>query len=119
MLRYLAQRIVLLGLTFVAITIVAFAIIHLAPGDPVDLFFAGGLGAGAEGVNAERLAEVAQAKEQLRAELGLDRPLHEQYAKSVGAKKPDRQADRHTEQNGTTICHTDSVCIVSPDCCQL
>jgi peptide/nickel transport system permease protein len=79
MLRYLAQRIVLLGFTFIAITIVAFSIIHLAPGDPVDLFFAGGLGAGAEGVNAERLVEVAKAKEQLRAELGLDKPLYVQY----------------------------------------
>jgi peptide/nickel transport system permease protein len=81
MLRYLVQRIFLLALTFVAITMVAFSIVHMAPGDPVDLYFAGGLTAGAEGVSTERLAEdLERQKAELRRELGLDRPLHEQYA---------------------------------------
>ena len=37
---YLLQRILLLGLTFIAITVIQFGIIHNAPGDPVELFFA-------------------------------------------------------------------------------
>jgi peptide/nickel transport system permease protein len=79
MMRYLLQRIVLLFRTFIAITVIAFAIMHLAPGDPVELFFAGGLAAGTEGVSAERLREVEQAKAELRRQLGLDRPKHVQY----------------------------------------
>ena len=77
--RYLIQRCFLLGLTFIAITIIGFSIVRLAPGDPVELFFSGGLAAGVEGVNPERLAQVEQAKEDLRRQLGLDQPLHIQY----------------------------------------
>ena len=84
MLRYLVQRVFLLVLTFLTITVIAFLIMHLAPGDPVDLFFAGGLGAGAEGIQTERLDRVEQAKDELRKQLGLDRPLHEQYLKWLG-----------------------------------
>ena len=58
MLQYVAQRLLLLIPTFVGITFLAYAIMLLAPGDPVDLFFAGGLGAGTEGVDSDRLAEV-------------------------------------------------------------
>lgn len=81
---YLLQRVVLLGLTFIAITVIQFGIIHNAPGDPVELFFAGGLAAGAEGVQAERMADVERAKEELRNELGLDRPLYVQYGVWLG-----------------------------------
>jgi peptide/nickel transport system permease protein len=76
---YLLQRVVLLGFTFVAITVIQFAIIHNAPGDPVELFFAGGLAAGTDGIEAEKLANVERAKEELRRQLGLDRPLVVQY----------------------------------------
>ena len=84
MLQYLVQRAFLLVLTFLAITVLAFAIMQLAPGDPVDLFFAGGLGAGAEGIQTERLDRLEQAKEELRKQLGLDRPLHVQYGVWLG-----------------------------------
>ncbi len=77
---YLLQRILLLGLTFIAITVIQFGIIHNAPGDPVELFFAGGLAAGIEGVQTDRLADVERAKAALRSQLGLDRPLPVQYA---------------------------------------
>ncbi len=80
MFQYLIRRVFLLVLTFLAITVIAFAIMHAAPGDPVDLFFEGGLGAGSEGAQTERLERVAEAKEELRRQLGLDRPLPEQYA---------------------------------------
>lgn len=84
MIRYLVQRIFLLFLTFVSITIIGFSIMRLAPGDPVELFFAGGLAAGTEGVSVERLREIERAKEELRHQLGLDRPLHVQYAVWLG-----------------------------------
>ncbi|MCZ6714641.1 MAG: ABC transporter permease [Deltaproteobacteria bacterium] len=82
--RYLIQRCFLLGLTFIAITIIGFSIVRLAPGDPVELFFSGGLAAGVEGVNPERLVQVEQAKEDLRRQLGLDQPLHIQYIRWLG-----------------------------------
>ncbi len=82
--RYLIQRSFLLGLTFIAITIIGFSIVRLAPGDPVELFFSGGLAAGVEGVDPERLAQVEQAKEDLRRQLGLDQPLHIQYIRWLG-----------------------------------
>ena len=70
--------------TFVGVTFIAFAIILLAPGDPVDLYFAGGLGAGAQGASPERLADIAKAKEQERKRLGLDRPIPVQYGLWLG-----------------------------------
>jgi peptide/nickel transport system permease protein len=84
MLRYLLQRLVLLFFTFIAITVIGFTIMHAAPGDPVELFFAGGLSAGTEGVSVERLREVETAKAELRRQLGLDRPLHVQYLRWLG-----------------------------------
>jgi peptide/nickel transport system permease protein len=79
MASYLVQRVFLLSLTFVAITVIGFGIVRLAPGDPVELFFAGGLAAGMHGVDVERLADVERAKQELRRQLGLDRPLYVQY----------------------------------------
>jgi peptide/nickel transport system permease protein len=76
---YLIQRVILLGLTFIAITLIGFVIMHQAPGDPVEMFFAGGLSGSTRGASVERLADVERAKEQLRHQLGLDRPLHVQY----------------------------------------
>jgi peptide/nickel transport system permease protein len=81
---YLIQRAVLLGLTFIAITMIGFTIMRLAPGDPVELFFSGGIGAGQSGVSVERLRDVERAKEELRRQLGLDRPLHIQYGVWLG-----------------------------------
>jgi peptide/nickel transport system permease protein len=83
-LQYLVQRVFLLVLTFLTITVLAFSIMHLAPGDPVDLFFAGGLAAGAEGMQTDRLDRLEQAKQELREQLGLDRPLYEQYVVWLG-----------------------------------
>jgi peptide/nickel transport system permease protein len=80
MLAYAARRILLMIPTFVGVTFIAFLIMHLAPGDPVELYFHGGLAAGAQGASPERLAEIQRAKEQERHRLGLDRPLPVQYA---------------------------------------
>jgi len=80
MLAYALQRTVLLIPTFVGITFIAFLVMRLAPGDPVDLYFAGGLGAAeGAGVSPEKLADVQRAKEEMRRSLGLDRPLPVQY----------------------------------------
>ena len=84
MLQYIAQRLLLLIPTFVGVTFLAYAIMLLAPGDPVDLFFAGGLGAGTEGIDSDRLAEVKADKEELRRELGLDRAIPVQYGLWLG-----------------------------------
>ena len=53
---------------------------HLAPGDPVDLFLGGGSGsAGGEGLSTDRRADADKTREDLRRQLGLDKPLHIQY----------------------------------------
>ncbi len=84
MLAYTARRLLLLIPTFFGITFLAFAIMLLAPGDPVELFFAGGLAAGSEGIDVDKLADVERAKAELRTELGLDRPIPVQYAFWLG-----------------------------------
>ena len=66
MVVFLARRLGLVLVTFFGITVFAFALIHLIPGDPVLLMF------------GERNVDPAQL-DQLRAQLGLDRPLIVQY----------------------------------------
>jgi len=63
--RYIAQRFVLLIPTLLGAVSIVFVLIHLVPGDPVDVM----------------LGETASAsdKEELRRHLGLDRPLVVQY----------------------------------------
>jgi peptide/nickel transport system permease protein len=80
MLRYALRRTLLMIPTFMGITFIAFLIMHLAPGDPVELYFHGGLAAGIQGASTERLADIQKAKEAERRRLGLDRPLPVQYA---------------------------------------
>ncbi len=79
MLGYLIQRILLFVPTFFGITFLGFAIMLMAPGDPVDLYFAGGILGGTEAVDPEKLADLERAKEEMRRELGLDRPIPLQY----------------------------------------
>jgi len=56
--------------TFIGVTLLTFALIHLIPGDPVVLI------AGERGITPERHAI-------LRAELGLDKPIMVQYGRYV------------------------------------
>ncbi len=84
MFGYLLQRLALMGLTFLAITVIGFGIVHLAPGDPVDLFLAGGMEAAQNGVDVERQADLDVARQELRRQLGFDRPLYVQYASWLG-----------------------------------
>ncbi len=66
MLRFILTRVGLVIPTFVGITLLTFFMIRLIPGDPIELLV------GERGLDPERHAE-------LRAELGLDKPLLEQY----------------------------------------
>jgi dipeptide transport system permease protein len=63
---FLARRLSLVLVTFFGITVFAFTLIHLIPGDPVLLMF------GDRDVSPQQMAD-------LRAQLGLDRPLIVQY----------------------------------------
>ncbi len=66
MLRFVLTRLGILIPTFIGVTLLTFAMIRLIPGDPVELLV------GERGLDPVRHA-------QLRAEMGLDRPLLEQY----------------------------------------
>lgn len=66
MLRFLVTRVSLVIPTFIGVTLLTFALIRLIPGDPIELLV------GERGIDPERHAE-------LRAEMGLDQPLLQQY----------------------------------------
>ncbi len=66
MLRFFLTKVGLIVPTFIGVTLLAFALIRLVPGDPVELL------AGERGIDPERHAA-------MRAELGLDKPLLVQY----------------------------------------
>lgn len=67
MLRYLLKRLILMVPLLIGITLISFVVIHLAPGEPTDL---------QTDLNPQASAELQQ---RLRAQYGLDRPLHVQY----------------------------------------
>jgi peptide/nickel transport system permease protein len=78
---YLLKRLLLMIPTFIGITIIGFFIMRLAPGDPAELRASGGLGAAAGGgISVEKRGSVDEAIAQWRAQYGLDKPLHVQYA---------------------------------------
>lgn len=62
---YLVRRAILIVPTFIAVTLLAFLLIHIAPGDPITVML------GSE--------YTPQAAAELRAAYGLDRPLLVQY----------------------------------------
>ena len=67
MLSYIAKRLLLMIPLIFGITLITFAVIHLAPGSPVE-------------VETEMsLKASAQARENLKKLYGLDKPLHIQY----------------------------------------
>lgn len=66
MLQFILRRLGLVIPTFIGITLLTFAFVHMIPGDPVIIM------AGERGISAERHA-------QLMAEMGLDKPLWQQY----------------------------------------
>jgi peptide/nickel transport system permease protein len=64
---YLLKKILTLGPTFLGITLISFMVMHLAPGEPMSL---------QADFNPKMTPEM---RERLRAQYGLDRPLHIQY----------------------------------------
>lgn len=72
MLSFVLRRVGLLVPTFIGVTLIAFALIHLIPGDPIELL------AGERGIDPARHA-------QLMREMGFDQPLWQQYLNYIGA----------------------------------
>ncbi|MDD2336990.1 MAG: ABC transporter permease [Geobacteraceae bacterium] len=72
MLTYLIKRILMLIPLLFGITLITFTVIHLAPGEPVDMQTA---------MNPKVSAE---ARQKLREFYGLDKPLHVQYVTWLG-----------------------------------
>ncbi len=72
MLRYIARRLFMMVPLLIGISIISFAVIHLAPGNPVEV---------AARMNPRVSAE---ALANLRKLYGLDKPLYVQYAQWVG-----------------------------------
>ena len=83
MLGYILHRSLLMVPTLIGITVISFFIMHLAPGDPVDLFLGGA--AGGEGLASDRQRDIEKTRQELRRQLGLDRPVHIQYVNWVTA----------------------------------
>jgi peptide/nickel transport system permease protein len=68
--RFLARRLLHLGPVLLGVSVIVFLVLHLAPGDPAEIM----LGANANKEDLDRL----------RAQLGLDQPLHVQYLHWIG-----------------------------------
>jgi dipeptide transport system permease protein len=71
MFRFVLARLGVLIPTFLGVTIVAFSLIRLIPGDPIELLV------GERGIDPERHA-------MLRAQFGYDKPLWQQYITYLG-----------------------------------
>jgi dipeptide transport system permease protein len=70
MLRFAATRLTLIIPTFIGVTLLAFLLIRLVPGDPIETL------AGERGISQER-------HEKLRHEYGLDQPVLVQYGRYI------------------------------------
>lgn len=68
--QYLIQRLLLAIPVVLCVTVIVFAILHLTPGDPVRIM-------AGNRASEERLEEI-------RVQLGLDRPIPEQYLRWLG-----------------------------------
>lgn len=68
--RFLVRRLLLLVPVLMGVSVIVFLVLHLAPGDPAEIML------GAQATQEDRL--------RLRAELGLDEPLHVQYVRWLG-----------------------------------
>jgi len=72
MLAYLLKRFLMLLPLFIGITLITFVVIHLAPGEPVEM------------QTALSPKASAKSRERLREYYGLDKPLHVQYLSWLG-----------------------------------
>ena len=89
MLRFLARRVALTLPVLFGVATLVFSLIHLIPGDPAQAMLG-------ESASPQDVAE-------LRARLGLDRPLFEQYARFLGgAARGNLGRSLRTDQPVTT-----------------
>lgn len=72
MIRFLLERLAMGALTILVATVAVAMLIHLVPGDPVQIMYAQ-----SQGTTPEQL-------EQIRRNLGLDQPVHIQYLQFLG-----------------------------------
>src|SRR5512144_1344820 len=72
MLTFLLKRVFMLIPLFIGITLITFVVIHLAPGEPVEM------------QTALSPKASAKSRERLREYYGLDKPLHIQYITWLG-----------------------------------
>ena len=70
MLSWLIKRVLMLVPVFLAISVVIFSILHFIPGDPID--------------NLLKVGSSPQARAEMEARYGLDRPLPVQYGIWLG-----------------------------------
>jgi peptide/nickel transport system permease protein len=68
--RYLVQRLLLLVPVLAGVSVIIFMVLHLSPGDPVEIML------GSQATQEDRA--------RLRSDLGLDQPLHVQYVRWLG-----------------------------------
>ncbi len=81
MTQYVIKRILLFIPTLIAITLITFAISHLAPGDPTELK----VGVSNENMKADEKSQMnEQAKQYYKKKWGLDKPIYTQYAIWLG-----------------------------------
>lgn len=71
MFQFILKRILMVIPTFIAITLITFALVHLIPGDPIEIRM------GERGLSPE-------IHQQMMEQLGLNRPLFEQYISYIG-----------------------------------
>lgn len=71
MIQFFLKRFLYIFPAFIGVTLLTFSLIHLIPGDPVELR------AGERGIDPARHAA-------MKIEMGLDKPLYQQYFKYIG-----------------------------------
>ena len=81
MTQYVIKRVLLFIPTLIAITLITFAISHLAPGDPTELK----VGVSNENMKADEKSQLNQeAKNYYKKKWGLDKPIYMQYFMWLG-----------------------------------
>ncbi len=75
---FLVQRLIRLVAVLFGVSLLTFSVLHLIPGDPVRVMLWDSIGGAASGDQSQA------AYDNLRHQLGLDRPLPVQYARYVG-----------------------------------
>ncbi|MEG9545714.1 ABC transporter permease subunit [Mannheimia bovis] len=71
MFQFILKRVLMVIPTFIAITLITFALVHFIPGDPIEIRM------GERGLSPE-------VHQQMMEQLGLNRPLFEQYISYIG-----------------------------------